>query len=125
MLTKDDYNFILTQFPIISERIQRTIKEREENEARKKVEQAALEAAKKAEEEKEALAKLERAALARAERGSRPRSGILESITSLASSILTRDHRASSKPSGIQTPAPVMSSRSFNAPTSSKSMKKL
>ena len=48
MLTKDDYNFILMQFPIISERIQQTIRQREENEAKKKAE----EAAKKAEEER-------------------------------------------------------------------------
>jgi hypothetical protein len=48
MLTKDDYNFILTQFPVISDRIQQTIRQREENEARKKAEDAA----KKAEEER-------------------------------------------------------------------------
>ena len=84
MLTKDDYNFILTQFPIISERIQRTIKEREENEIRKKAEQAALEAAKKLEEEREAQEKLARA--------SRQKSTIFGSITSIASSIMSREH---------------------------------
>jgi CRP-like cAMP-binding protein len=112
MLSKDDYNFILNQFPIISERIQRTIKEREENEARKKAEEAARKAEedrKKLEEEKEVFAKLERAALSRAER--RPKSGIFGSIASLASSIMSKENRGSSKYS-THLHAPAMSKSS-------------
>ena len=116
MLTKDDYNFILTQFPIISERIQRTIKEREENEMRKKAEQAALEAAKKLEEEREAQAKLER--------DIRPKSSIFGSIASLASSMISRDqHQPVSNMSSKQDINPqrqFMKSPSFRAPSTTQ-----
>jgi CRP-like cAMP-binding protein len=84
MLAKDDYNFILSQFPIISERIQKTIRDREENELKKKAE---AEAAKKAEEEKKAEDERKAAEKLANEKLQKERGGILGSISSIRSKI--------------------------------------